>query len=232
VPPFSGFFSKEEILLAAYQSDKFIFIIALLTSALTAFYMFRLYFSIFFAKPFSAEGVHHGPQHEEAPVTMKVPLVVLAVGSTLAGLVPFGRFVTMDGRPSASHVNITLAATTVLLTIAGIFLARWLYQKENQRPARIATALGGFYKATTKKFYLDELYLFFTKSILFRLIGAPAAWIDKNIVDGSVNKLADVTMFISEKSRKLQSGKVQEYGLYFFGGIAVLVMLVLYIWKP
>jgi NADH-quinone oxidoreductase subunit L len=78
VPMLSGFFSKEEILLAAYHHNPAIYWIALLTSGLTAFYMFRLYFNIFWNKPYHAHGEHHG----EAPATMKFPLILLAWGCT------------------------------------------------------------------------------------------------------------------------------------------------------
>ncbi|HYE53979.1 MAG TPA: NADH-quinone oxidoreductase subunit L, partial [Chitinophagaceae bacterium] len=84
IPPLSGFFSKEEILLAAWQSNKLVYAIGLLTSGLTAFYMFRLYFSIFWRKEAHLHG-HHG----EGSTSMKMPLVILAVCSALAGFIPF-----------------------------------------------------------------------------------------------------------------------------------------------
>src|SRR6476620_140209 len=90
VPPFAGFFSKEEILLAAYQHNPTIFYIALITSGLTAFYMFRLYFSIFWNK----EAHVHTEHHHKTSLVMSLPLVVLAIGATTAGFIPFGHFVS------------------------------------------------------------------------------------------------------------------------------------------
>ena len=230
MPPFSGFFSKEEILLAAYTADKFIFVSAVITSGLTAFYMFRLYFSIFYN---TDSIVKHVPDslHSEGTATMKIPLIILAVCTCGAGLLPLSKYVTADGSPLDTHINIGIATGTVLITTIGIIFAGWLYQKENEKPAKIAAALAGFYKATLMKFYIDEVYVFFTKKIIFNLVGRPAAWIDKNIIDGSVNKLATVTGTISEKIKTVQSGKVQRYALYFFGAIAALAVLFLYIWK-
>src|SRR4029077_1362201 len=83
IPPFAGFFSKEEILLAAYHSNKLVYAVALFTSGLTAFYMFRLYFSIFWKKPAAAAGPAAGSSHE-ASISMKIPLVLLAAGALLA----------------------------------------------------------------------------------------------------------------------------------------------------
>ena len=97
--------------------------------------------------------------------------------------------------------------------------------------ANIAEGFGGLYTAAYKKFYIDEIYLFVTKKIIFNLIGRPAAWIDKNIVDGFMNLLATTTGKISELIKGFQSGKVQNYALYFFGGILGLAVLFIYLWN-
>ena len=75
------------------------------------------------------------------------------------------------------------------------------------------------------------MYLFITKKIIFNCIAKPAAWIDKNIIDGCMNGVAFVTSFISSSIKNMQSGKVQQYALYFFAGIAALLVTVLYVWK-
>lgn len=87
------------------------------------------------------------------------------------------------------------------------------------------------YKTAYRKFYVDELYLFITKKIIFNGIAKPAAWIDKNIVDSCMNGVASITTTISATIKNMQSGKVQQYALYFFAGVAVLLMAVLYVWK-
>jgi NADH-quinone oxidoreductase subunit L len=225
IPPFSGFFSKEEILLAAYQSNKLVYGLALITAAITAFYMFRLYFSIFWNRETTLQD-HHG----EGSLSMKIPLAVLALCSLVAGFIPFGRFITSDGKPLDTHLNFAFSITPVLLSIGGILLASYLYRRASHQPQRIAIAAGGLYRAAYKKFYIDELYLFITKKILFNLVGRPAAWFDKHIVDGFMNLLATSTAKGSALIKGFQSGKVQSYTLYFFGGVIGLALLFIYLW--
>jgi NADH-quinone oxidoreductase subunit L len=232
VPPFAGFFSKEEILLAAYHHNAIIYWIALITSGLTAFYMFRLYFSIFWNKeapsPLERAG---GEVHGEGGFAMMMPLALLAVGAAVAGFIPFGNFVSSDGKLLKSAFHLQFSIAPVALGLAGIFAAMWLYKKQNNKPDAIAASLNGFYKAAYHKFYMDELYLFITKKILFNLIGRPAAWFDKNVVDGMVNMTGNTTQAISEKIKGFQSGKVQQYAIYFLAGVIGLAVLFIYIWK-
>ncbi|MEQ1799800.1 MAG: NADH-quinone oxidoreductase subunit L [Lacibacter sp.] len=226
VPPFSGFFSKEEILLAAYNSSMIVYVIALLTSGLTAFYMFRLYFSIFWNKQ---SEVHN--DHGEGTFSMKLPLIILAICTIAVGFIPFGHFVSTDGKALEIPFHIMFSIAPVLIGLSGIALAMWMYKKESNKPQQVSTALGGLYKAAYHKFYMDELYLFITKKVVFNLIGRPAAWIDRNIVDGLMNGIASTTGKISSLIKGVQSGKVQNYALYFFGGIAALVIMFIYLWK-
>src|SRR4029079_15622521 len=91
IPPFAGFFSKEEILLAAYHSNKLVYAIGLFVAALTAFYMFRLYFSVFWKKETTNQG-----HHNEASLSMKLPLIILTALTAVVGFIPFGNFVSSD----------------------------------------------------------------------------------------------------------------------------------------
>ena len=95
----------------------------------------------------------------------------------------------------------------------------------------MASAFAGFYKAAYRKFYIDEIYLFITKKIIFNFVGRPAAWFDKNIVDGLMNGIAAATGKISYLIKGVQSGKVQNYALYFFGGIVTLAIFFIYLFK-
>jgi len=226
IPPFAGFFSKEEILLAAYHSNKIVFGVALFTSGLTAFYMFRLYFSIFWNKQIE---VHN--HHSEGPFSMKFPLIILAFCSIFAGLIPFGKYVSSDRLPFESHFDPMFSLAPVAFGVIGILLAMWMYKKESEKAERISQSLGSLYKAAYKKFYIDEIYLFITKKIVFNLIGRPAAWIDRNIVDGLMNGIANTTATVSGFIKGIQSGKVQNYAIYFFGGIVALAIVFLYLWK-
>jgi len=227
VPPFAGFFSKEEILLAAYQHNSIIYYTALLTSGLTAFYMFRLYFNIFWSKKTEL----HGEHKHEGSFALLMPLVLLAVGAAAAGFIPFGNFVSSDGSKLESHFHLHFSIAPVALGLAGIFLAMWLYKTQNSRPDRIAASIKGLYKTSLNKFYIDEIYTFITKKIIFNLIGRPAAWFDKNVVDGLMNATGNTTQAVSEKIKGMQSGKVQQYAIYFLVAVIGLAVLFIYIWK-
>lgn len=236
VPPFSGFFSKEEILLAAYNSNKPVYYIALFTAALTAFYMFRLYFSIFWKKE-SAHSHSSGHSnssdhsHSEGTFSMKLPLVILTALSVATGFIPFSNFITWNGIPKNAELHIAFSIVPVVLAIAAIAVAARMYKKENQSPAKISEAFGGIYRIALRKFYIDEIYLFFTKKVIFNLIARPAAWIDKNIVDGLMNRIASSTATVSVSIKGMQSGRVQYYAIYFLAGIIGLSVLFIYIWK-
>ena len=162
---------------------------------------------------------------------MKLPLIVLAACALVAGFVPIASLVTSDGAALETHIDIKFSALPVILAILGIALATFLYKTKSDRASNVAEGFGGLYKAAYKKFYIDEIYLFITKKIIFNLIGRPAAWIDKNIVDGFMNLLATTTGKISELIKGFQSGKVQNYALYFFGGILGLAVLFIYFWN-
>ena len=231
IPPFAGFFSKEEILTACWNSNKIIFGAAVITAGLTAFYMFRLYFNIFWNKDYSSH--HHDTtehHHGEAPKTMLLPLLILAVLSVVAGFVPFSKLVTADGIGFGTEFHLGFAAGPVILAVCAIALAYYMYAKESLVPQKVSDAFKGFYTAAYHKFYFDEIYLFFTKKIIFNLIGRPAAWIDKNIFDGFMNLLATLTEKLSELIKPFQSGKVQEYAIYFFAGTLGFVLLFIYLW--
>jgi NADH-quinone oxidoreductase subunit L len=244
IPPFSGFFSKEEILLAAWRSNPVVYGIGLLTSVITAFYMFRLYFSIFWHKEAfhhthegstRAGNVHPAGLHEgstrEGSIGMKFALVVLSAGALLAGFIPFSHFVDSDGRAFDSRVDPLFSIVPVTLALAGILLAHRLYHTQNDRPQKITAWLGGIYRVAYKKFYIDEGYLFVTRKIIFPLVGRPAAWVDKNVIDGLMNGVASAIAKISERIKGIQSGKLQNYMLYFFAGALGLTVLFVYLWK-
>jgi NADH-quinone oxidoreductase subunit L len=230
VPPLAGFFSKEEILMAAWRSSPVIYYIGLVTSGITAFYMFRLYFSIFWNKTSDSRLTTHD-SHSEGTISMKLPLIILAIGTLLVGLIPFSKFITTDGRAFHSEFHLSFSIAPVALALLGILIAYNLYFKQSDRPEKISSRLGGFYQTVYKKFYIDEIYLFITKKIIFNLIGKPSAWIDRNIVDGAMDGIAWSTARISSLIKGVQSGRIQSYTLYFFGGIICLVIIFLYLWK-
>jgi NADH-quinone oxidoreductase subunit L len=223
VPPLSGFFSKDEILVAAWEHNRLLFGIEYLVAGLTAFYMFRIYFGIFWNK---TPHYHHTPH--ESPLVMTLPLMFLAAGSLLTGLIPFGKFVSADHIPFASHINYSIAIPSVLVGVVGILIAWVFYKKENAIPEKITESLGSFYKTVYNKFYIDEIYLFVTKKIIFNLVSRPVAWFDRHIVDGAMNGIAWVVSTSSEKIKGMQSGQLQTYALGFVSGAIILILIVLY----
>jgi NADH-quinone oxidoreductase subunit L len=232
IPPFAGFFSKEEILSAAWNANKAIYYIALITAGITAFYMFRLYYNIFWSKEAKHDShIHDEHSHGEGTLTMKIPLLILSIGAIAAGFIPFGNFVSSDGHHLHLPFEIANAIMPIGVAIAGILMATALYKKENDKSDKIVAALSGIYKGAYHKFYIDEIYLFVTKKILFNLIGRPAAWIDKNIVDGAMNGIANLVMWKANLIKSIQSGKVQDYALYFYIGVFGLAILAIYLVK-
>ncbi len=226
IPPLSGFFSKDEILTAAFHHDKLLFAIQYAVAGLTAFYMFRLYFSVFHGKE---RQYHHTPH--EAPATMTVPLIFLAAASVFSGFIPFSSLVTSDGVPFESHIELGIAIPSVLIGLVGIAIAWVMYKKETTLPQRMADTFKLGYKWAYNKFYIDELYLFITHKIIFKHISQPIAWFDRHIVDGTMNGIAWVTQTVSFKIRGFQSGQLQKYAFVFVSGVIGLVLVFIYILK-
>ncbi len=224
-PGFAGFFSKDEILVAAFEHNKLIYVIGVLVAGLTAFYMFRLYFGIFWGKDTTYE---HKPH--ESPVSMTFPLLFLAVMSIVTGYIPFSSYVTADRRPFEAHLNYPLAAIAVGVGLLGILLAWVFYKRPTDLPDRASRSFGAMYRWAYHKFYFDELYLFITKEIIFKRISAPFAWFDRHVVDGTMNLIGNSTVAGSNKIKKLQSGRVQDYAFAFIAGAVVLAMLFIYKW--
>jgi NADH-quinone oxidoreductase subunit L len=225
VPPFAGFFSKDEILVAAFEHNKLIYFIGVFVAGLTAFYMFRIYFGIFWGKETKYE---HKPH--ESPISMTLPLMVLALLSIVGGFIPFSEFVTADKAAFEAHLNYPLAAVAVGVGLIGIILAWIFYKKENDLADKLANFFGPFYKWTSDKFYFDEIYLFVTKKILFNLVSAPIAKFDKKYVDGTMEGIGNKTVWTSDKIKGLQSGKVQDYGFAFIAGVVIIALIFIYLW--
>lgn len=223
VPPFAGFFSKDEILSAVAAHHPIYFAIAAGTAGLTAFYMFRLYFVVFWGGEKAYERAPH-----ESPAVMWVPMAILALGAVFAGFIPFGEFISADRTPLVTHLHWPVAITSIVLAGAGIALAWSFYKVPSAQPQRIISALGGLYTSAVKKFYFDELYLAITKGIIFRFVSKPIAWFDRNVVDGFMNATAAVTNEISSSIKTLQSGQLQKYAFIFLAGVLVLLLSYLY----
>ena len=225
IPPFSGFFSKDEILAAAHHHDVIIFWTLWVVAGLTAFYMFRLYYNIFWGKE-KTYSEHHKPH--ESPWFMAFPLAFLSILSCITGFVDFSGFISSDNMPFGTHIDWSIAGMSIAVAVIGIILATILYAKGSEKPAQLAKSLGGFYTATLHKFYLDEVWMWVTQTVIFRHICEPVKWFDRHIIDGSMNGLAWTTQKASSAIKGLQSGQVQFYAWVFIAGSIVIAALTLF----
>lgn len=228
IPPFSGFFSKDEILVACFSYSSAMGWVMTGIAAMTAFYMFRLYYRIFWG----SEG-GEAPRHcHESPFSMTLPLVFLAFVTCVAGFIPFGEFVSSNGQAYHIHLDTQVAVTSVLIAVAAIGLATWMYIRPAQsvatRTAIRSSRLGaGLYKAAYHRFYIDAIYQFVTHKIIFRCISTPIAWFDRHVIDGFFDSLAWMTEATSQGIKTFQSGRVQQYAVVFLCGALVLAIMLI-----
>ena len=222
IPPFSGFFSKDEILAAAFHNQPIIFWTLWIVAGLTAFYMFRLYFGIFFN---GKRDYEHKPHESGLP--MAIPLMILAVFSVFTGLIPFSEFISSDNKPFEMHIDMVVASLSVVAAIVGIVVAYTMYFKDSNKPAAVAARLKGLYTASLNKFYLDEVWMFITKKVIFNCVSRPIAWFDRHVIDGTMDNIANVTQRASHRVRGLQSGQMQRYVAFLVAGTILIAILVL-----
>jgi len=238
IPPFSGFFSKDEILSAAFAKSPVYYVIGVFTALLTAFYMFRLYATTFMGGFRGTEGQAH--HLHESPAAMTIPLIVLAVLAVFGGFlgVPevmapnahwLGHFLGPvfggEGAPPSEVSSGTewgLMGVSVAVALVGTL---WAVGRFSKRPE-----LGeptGFGKVLANKWYVDELY----NAIIVRPLDLLAQFLeffDKNIVDGIVNAVGSLVQYGSRQLRLLQSGQVGGYVLLMVLGILVLFLVELF----
>ena len=241
IPPFSGFFSKDAILLSAYLKSPVLYGIALFAALLTAFYMFRLFFLTFTGK---FRGTHDQEHHlHESPAAMTVPLMILAVLSVIGGFVgipavfaeggdKLGAFlspVIAAAHGEAHHVahstEYMLMGLSTALVLAMIVFA-WFRFRNYQRAE--ASGLG---KVLENKWYVDELYDKIFVQPLHRFGGFLKNIIENKVVDGMVNAVGKGVNYGSRQLRLLQSGQVGNYVLLMVLGMVVLLVIQFFIRK-
>ena len=226
--PLSGFFSKDEILTACFAFSPVMGWVMTGIAGLTAFYMFRLYYNIFWGR--ENRELHAAHRPHEAPLTMTLPLLFLSAVTCVAGFIPFGKLVSSDGTAYAIHIDRGVAGVSLCVAAAAIALATWMYLRERQTVAdALATRFRGLHKAAYHRFYIDEVYQFVTHRVIFACISAPVAWFDRHVVDGLMNMLARATNGAAYVIRDMQSGSVQRYCIWFLGGALGLTIFLLLI---
>ena len=237
IPFFSGFSSKDEIITACMEYSPVVGWIMTGIAAMTAFYMFRLYYGIFWGTENKEAHEHHTPH--EAPLTMTIPLIVLTVitvgvgvYTTIAGFAEwggsFGSFVSAAGTDYTIHFNMQIAATSTVIAILSICLATYIYKGESQPIAdRLYATFPKLHRAAYKRFYQDEIWQYVTHRIIFRLVSTPIAWFDRHVVDGTFNFMAWGANEAGESIRSWQSGDVRQYAVWFITGTVALTLILL-----
>lgn len=228
IPPFAGFFSKDEILAAAAQVSPALYILATITAFMTAFYMARLLFVAFMGQPANQEAYDHA---HEVGWFMRVPLIVLSVLSVVSGIwahmAGFGDWVRF-GAPAHEGMNLMIAGTSTLLAVIALALAWKVYVVKSWDADALAKRWGVLYQLSFHKFYIDEIYAALIK-VFVDGIAKVLYWIDVHIVDGIVNALGGLVRAVSEMLSPAENGQVQSYaGVYLFGVIVLLAYGVYY----
>lgn len=227
IPPLSGFWSKDEILLGAFAGGHTgLYILGSLVAFMTAFYMFRLIFVAFFGRNHGGETAH------ESPAVMTVPLVILAILAVVAGFVNtplmgniFGHYISA---PNAVHhePSVSIMVISSLIALAGIFLAWLIYQKQVISHEALKERFSGIHKVLYNKFYIDEFYALLIK---YCVDGTAKVleWFDLKVINGAVNGLAHLTGRSGDGLKYAENGQVQTYAVYMYAGIVVLLISAL-----
>ena len=236
IPPFSGFFSKDEILTACFQFSPAMGWIMTAIAAMTAFYMFRLYYGIFWGgvaprqeSPSDESHTPHGnlagvPHPHESPLAMTIPLMFLAVVTIVAGFIPFGKFISSNGTAYEIHLDWTVAGTSIAIAVISIAIATAMYARAKQPVANaLARRFRGLWTAAYHRFYIDEVYQFITHKIIFGCISRPIAWFDRHVIDGFFNFLAWSANATSDWSSDVCSSDL----VFLLGTLALILLLLL-----
>ncbi len=244
IPPFAGFFSKDEILAKAFAHSPIVWVFGALGAVLTAFYMSRLVFLTFFGKFRGGEELEH--HIHESPPVMTIPLSILAILSAIGGFVGvpailggsnhFEHFLEPVFEGATEHLHLAhlshgveygLMATSILLALAGIGLAYLMYIKESISPAKMADRFKGIYTLLYNKYYVDEL----VEAAIIRPLLAFSRWlwhvVDEGIIDGLVNLIGKMAVLFGLIFRRIQTGYVQNYAAFIVLG--VIIILAFYI---
>jgi NADH-quinone oxidoreductase subunit L len=233
IPPFSGFFSKDEILAAAFEKNPIYYYLGILGAAMTAFYMFRLYATTFLGKFRGTEDQEH--HLHESPIAMTIPLILLAIASAIAGAIGvpeilgghhwLGTHLTsIVGTPHTSNLSHNtewlLMGISVTVALIAVIIAVTIYRKKTDE-----VPTNGLGKVLFNKWYVDELY----ETVIIKPLDTLAAFlkntIEKNVIDGAVNGSGKLVQYGARQIRLIQSGQVGYYILFMVLSIILLFVL-------
>ena len=229
-PLFSGFFSKEEILLTTFADGRYVlFALALITALLTAIYMFRLFFMVFTGKPRGDQSKVH-----ESPAIMTVPMMVLAVLAVVSGFVHthwFGTFLgdwLSDSPWTRGHTYLHdpgwIMPVAILVSLLGIFIAWLIYGKGVISREKLAED-SSLYMVLYNKYYIDELY---NKTFVrgTTIVSYTMLYIEKYIIEFTVQAVVSATDTLGRLNARLQNGQVQTYGAVAFLGLVIILAVL------
>ena len=232
VPPFSGFFSKDEILAAAFEKNKIYWVLGLVGAAMTAFYMFRLYATTFLGK-FRGSNEQEAHLHE-SPLVMTLPLIVLAILSAVGGVIGIphimggnhwltGQLSTIVSTPQEAHLAVSTEwiLMGVSVAIAAIALVIALSRYSKQTDEEPSSAIGKFFY---HKWYIDEFYQKAIIEPLNEFALFLKEFIEKKVIDGAVNGTGKLVQFSARKVRLIQNGQAGYYILFMVLGIITLFL--------
>ena len=232
VPPFSGFFSKDEILAAAFEKNKIYWVLGLVGAAMTAFYMFRLYATTFLGK-FRGSNEQEAHLHE-SPWAMTLPLIVLAILSAVGGAIGIphimggnhwlsGQLSSIVSTPQEAHLAVSTEwiLMGVSVAIAAIALVIALSRYSKQTDEEPSSAIGKFFY---HKWYIDELYQKAIIEPLNKFALFLKEFIEKKVIDGAVNGTGKLVQFSARKVRLIQNGQAGYYILFMVLGIITLFL--------
>jgi len=255
IPPFAGFWSKDEILWKAYEANWVYWLIGAITALITSFYMFRLLFMTFFGDYRGIQVDDHGRGHaahghgghghgepHESPMVMLVPLMILAFLSLVGGLVGihngfehflepvFGHEFPQSVTEGSGGTELLLMGISVLFSLTGAVLAYILYVSKPYLPQQIAESLGSFYDAVLNKYYVDELYAkLFVKPLVDGSTSILWQGVDRKVIDDTVNNAAEGARHVSDEVRHMQSGNLRSYAGWIAAGAAAVIAYMLWL---
>ncbi len=215
--PLSGFFSKDEILTLAFERNSALFTIATLTSALTAFYMGRLFWTAFWGKPAQDNHAH------ESPAVMTYPLIFLAILSVIGGLIGIPHF--LDSQAPHAPLNMSVALISTFVALFGLSASFLIYSK---RPSvdPLEKNLGFFYVILKNKYYFDALYRWYVERVQQSFAGLLSGFEKLFIVRLGVHGLTNTANAAGKTFRYLQTGMVQFYAIVFVLGTVLLYFIL------
>lgn len=227
IPPFAGFFSKDEILAAAAAVSTPLYVLAVVTAFMTAFYMARLLFVTFMGEPASREAYDHA---HEVGWFMRLPLLVLAVLSVFSGMwghiFGFGEWVRF-GAAAHEGIDWAIAGSSTVLAVLAMGLAWKIYVAKSWDADELAARCGILYRLSFHKFYIDEIYAALIK-VLVDGIARVLYWLDVYIVDGIVNGLGGVVRLASGWLSPAENGQAQRYAGVYLCGVIILLAYGVY----